>query len=92
MNEKSTLLNQLRIDRTGSAPPPARRPVVLWGAIGGIVVVAALAASWFAFASSGEVPVHAVIAKAIAHRRHPGGGGSHSSSTPPAMSRPVSRW
>jgi RND family efflux transporter MFP subunit len=64
MNEKATLLNQLRIDRTTSNPPPKR--TLLWASIAGAVVVAGLLVSWFVFAASNEIPVHAATAKAIA--------------------------
>src|SRR5579871_4231369 len=77
MNEKSTLLNQLRIDRTAASEtsrPALLRSRVLWGSLGGVIVVAALVTSWFVFADTGAVPVHAVIAKALASEGSAGGG------------------
>src|ERR1700722_2943898 len=63
MDDKSALLNQLRIDRGGpSAPSRAGR---LWlAAIVAVVAIAAIAA-WF-WTRQGAVRVHTVTAQAIA--------------------------
>jgi len=62
MEDKSALLNQLRIDR-GSEPPRSAR-WVLWGvAAAGVVAVAALA--WFWNRPKG-IPVHVAVAQSAA--------------------------
>ena len=63
MDDKSALLNQLRIDR-GSEPAPSRKGW-LWGAVAlGIAAAGGLAAWWWM--RPGAVPVHIVAAQAIA--------------------------
>ncbi|MEP6884099.1 MAG: efflux RND transporter periplasmic adaptor subunit [Gammaproteobacteria bacterium] len=63
MDDKSALLNQLRIDR-GSEPAPSHRGWIWASAALGIAAAAALAAWWWM--SPGVVPVHVVTAQAIA--------------------------
>jgi RND family efflux transporter MFP subunit len=63
MDDKTALLNQLRIDR-GSAPLPSGKRGIWLGAAAVIVVLAALAAWWWT--RPGAVPVHVVVAQAIA--------------------------
>jgi len=63
MDDKSALLNQLRIDR-GAAPSPTGK-VWIWWVAAGAVVIAALAVWWW-WTRPGAVPVHIVVAAAIA--------------------------
>lgn len=63
MNDKSALLNQLRIDRN-SAPPPADRGWVKWLALGLLVLLLAALAGWWLSRPSG-VPVKAVTAQPL---------------------------
>lgn len=63
MNDKSALLNQLRIDRN-SAPPPADRGWVKWLALGLLVLLLATLAGWWLSRPSG-VPVKAVTAQPL---------------------------
>jgi multidrug efflux pump subunit AcrA (membrane-fusion protein) len=63
MDDKTALLNQLRIDR-GSTPPPSGKRGIWLGAAAVIVGIAALAAWWWT--RPGAVPVHVVVAQAIA--------------------------
>jgi len=63
MDDKSALLNQLRIDR-GGAPAPTGK-VWIWWVVAGAVVIAALAVWWW-WTRPGAVPVHIVAAAAIA--------------------------
>jgi RND family efflux transporter MFP subunit len=63
MDDKSTLLNQLRIDRSGE-PAPSRTSRILLAAIVAIVAMAALVA-WF-WSRPGVVRVHVASAQAIA--------------------------
>jgi len=62
MDDKSALLNQLRIDR-GGEPKPARNGRIWLGAGVALAAAAALAAWWWS--QPGAVPVHAVSAQAI---------------------------
>jgi len=63
MDDKSTLLNQLRIDRGGASAPSGKSRIWL-GAAAAIVVAAALATWWWTRPSA--VSVHVVAATAIA--------------------------
>ncbi len=63
MDDKSALLNQLRIDR-GSVPAPSGRGR-LWLAIAALAVAAAGIAVWW-WTRPGAIPVHVVAAAAIA--------------------------
>ena len=63
MDDKTALLNQLRIDR-GSTPLPSGKRGIWLGAAAVIVGIAALAAWWWT--RPGAVPVHVVVAQAIA--------------------------
>src|ERR1700728_845213 len=63
MDDKTALLNQLRIDRS-SAPLPSGKRGIWFGAAAVIVGIAALAAWWWT--RPGAVPVHVVVAQAIA--------------------------
>jgi RND family efflux transporter MFP subunit len=62
MEDKSALLNQLRIDR-GSAPPASTGKIWI-GATLAVLVVAAVAAWWW-WGRAGAIPVHVVAAQAI---------------------------
>ena len=64
MNDKSALLNQLRIDRPNE-PPPAERGWLKWLA-GSVAVVALAAGAWVVLARPAGVPVHVATAQAIA--------------------------
>jgi RND family efflux transporter MFP subunit len=63
MDDKSALLNQLRIDR-GSAPASRGRRWIWPAAAAAIVTAGALAAWWWT--QPGTVPVHVAVAAAIA--------------------------
>src|SRR6266446_2402085 len=63
MDDKSALLNQLRIDR-GSASVPSGRGRIWLGVAAAIVAIAAVAAWWWT--RPGAVPVHIAAAQAIA--------------------------
>jgi RND family efflux transporter MFP subunit len=63
MDEKSALLNQLRIDR-GSGPAPSGKGGIWLVAAAVIAGFAALAAWWWT--RPGAIPVHVVMAQAIA--------------------------
>jgi RND family efflux transporter MFP subunit len=63
MDDKTALLNQLRIDR-GSGPAPSGRGRIWLGAAAVIAGFAALAAWWWT--RPGAIPVHVVTARAIA--------------------------
>jgi RND family efflux transporter MFP subunit len=63
MDDQSALLNQLRIDR-GSATAPSRGRRI-WLIAAALVVVAAALAAWW-WSRPGAVPVHVVVARAIA--------------------------
>src|SRR5665213_1884345 len=63
MDDKSALLNQLRIDRAGESTPSRTRAIVL--ATAGIMVVAAGIAFWW-WTRPVALPVHVVTAQAIA--------------------------
>ncbi len=63
MNDKSALLNQLRIDRS-SAPPPADRGWLKWLALGIVLLLVAGLAGWWLSRPSG-VPVKVVTAQAL---------------------------
>jgi RND family efflux transporter MFP subunit len=62
MDDKSTLLNQLRIDR-GSAPVPSGKGMLWLGVAAAVVAIAAVAAWWWT--RPGAVPVHVAAAQAI---------------------------
>jgi RND family efflux transporter MFP subunit len=63
MNDKSALLNQLRIDR-GSAPPPADRGWLKWVGLALVLVLLAGLAGWWLSRPSG-VPVKVITAQAL---------------------------
>ena len=63
MDDKTALLNQLRIDRSSGPAPSGIRGIWL-GAVAVMVAVGALAAWWWT--RPGAVPVHVVVAQAIA--------------------------
>jgi RND family efflux transporter MFP subunit len=63
MDDKTALLNQLRIDR-GGAPAPSGNGRIWLGAVVLIAGLAALAAWWWT--RPGAIPVHVVTARAIA--------------------------
>jgi len=62
MDDKSTLLNQLRIDRGGETAPSATRWIWLTGAL--VVVLAAAVAAWL-WTRPARIPVHVVTALAV---------------------------
>ena len=62
MNDKSALLNQLRIDRS-AAPPPPDRGWVKW-LILALVLLAVAGGAWKLLSAPGAVPVKAVSAQA----------------------------
>ena len=64
MDDKTALLNQLRIDR-GSAPAPSGKSAIWLGVAAAIVVAAALVAAWW-WTRPRAVPVQIVSATAIA--------------------------
>jgi hypothetical protein len=64
MDDKSALLNQLRIDR-GSAPAPSGKGRIWLGVAAATVAAAAVAAGWW-WTRPGAVPVHIAAAQAIA--------------------------
>jgi RND family efflux transporter MFP subunit len=66
MDEKASLLAQLRIDRSADAPTTSQpRRWTLWlGA--GLVVIALAGGGWWALARSAGVPVRAVVARELA--------------------------
>ena len=72
MNDKSALLNQLRIDRS-SAPPPADRSWLKWLALAIVLLLLVALAGWWLSRPSG-VPVKVVTAQALK-----GAGGSGTS-------------
>jgi len=63
VGDKSSLLEQLRIDRE-TRPGPPRIAWRWW--IAGIVSLLLLSAGWFIFTSPVGVPVHVAVARAIA--------------------------
>src|SRR5579863_5825379 len=63
MDDKSALLNQLRIDRGGASAPSGKGRIWL-GVAAAIVAIAAVAAWWWT--RPGAVPVHVAAAQAIA--------------------------
>ena len=63
MDDKSALLNQLRIDR-GGAPAPTGKVWIWW--VAAVAVVIAALAVWWWWTRPGAVPVHIVAAAAIA--------------------------
>jgi len=63
MNDKSALLNQLRIDRS-SAPPPAERNWTRWLVPGIVLLLIAAAAGWW-LSRPGAIPVKAATARAL---------------------------
>jgi multidrug efflux pump subunit AcrA (membrane-fusion protein) len=65
MNDKSALLDQLRLNR--SAPEPANSRPLLWWFLGGIVLLITLAmAAWLTIARTSRVPVRVVVAEEAA--------------------------
>jgi RND family efflux transporter MFP subunit len=68
MDSKTELLDQLRIDRTQAPQPQGAGTRRRWLVIGTLVVLAAGAGVWFwLFTSSHDgIPVHPVLAKAVA--------------------------
>jgi RND family efflux transporter MFP subunit len=62
MDDKSTLLNQLRIDRA-SAPVPSGKGMLWLGVAAAVLAIAAVAAWWWT--RPGAVPVHVAAAQAI---------------------------
>jgi len=63
MDDKTALLNQLRIDRASAPAPSSKGKIWLGGGLALLVVAAAAAAWWWSRADA--VPVHAVAAQAI---------------------------
>jgi RND family efflux transporter MFP subunit len=71
MNDKSALLNQLRIDRATETELSGRGRA--WWALAGVVVLSSGAAAWFWHASA-AVPVHVVAAQPVRASTVPGAG------------------
>ena len=65
MDQKTTLLEQLRIDRSSDHQTDSRAPWLLWGA-GALLLVLLAAAGWWFFLRNPGVPVHVAVAKEIA--------------------------
>src|SRR6202011_5995417 len=63
MDDKTTLLNQLRIDR-GSTPAPSGKGWI-WLVVAAVIVAAAALAAWW-WTRPGAAPVHVAAAQAIA--------------------------
>jgi multidrug efflux pump subunit AcrA (membrane-fusion protein) len=72
VGDKSSLLEQLRIDR--SVAPTTAAGVGRWLLLGGVALVAAIAGGWFVLARPGGVPVHIAIAQTVTTGASPGGG------------------
>jgi RND family efflux transporter MFP subunit len=64
MTDKSELLDQLRIERSGSAEPEKTRNYWPWG-VGAAVVVAAAALAWFIAARPDAVSVKVAVARPV---------------------------
>ena len=64
MTDKSSLLSQLRIDRSSKSPSGGGFP--WWWVACGVLVAALLAGAWLAFSGPGGVRVRAVVAKPAA--------------------------
>src|SRR5262245_32807450 len=64
MNDKASLLNQMRIDRSGDTEPEGGLPRWIWFAGAGLVAV--VVAAWLIFSGPSGLPVHAAVAKAAA--------------------------
>ena len=73
MNDKSALLNQLRIDRK-DLPPPGGGKWRLWAA-GGLAAIVVVIGVWIALSPSG-VPVHAATVRAATGGTGPSAAGS----------------
>jgi RND family efflux transporter MFP subunit len=68
MADKSSNLDQLKIDRSRQAPSSGRE---VWLAVAAIVVIAGAAGGWYVFRPAPGIPVHAVTVESAG-----GGGGS----------------
>ena len=68
MADKSSHLDQLRIDRTRAAPSSSRG---LWIALAAIVVIGGAGAGWYYFRPAPGIPIHVVTVEGAG-----GGGGS----------------
>ena len=75
MNDKSALLNQLRIDRSNAPPPAAERGWIKWLA-GAVAVLVLAAAAWAVLARPSGVPVRIATAQSIASGSGPAVGAS----------------
>lgn len=84
MTDKSSLLSQLKIDRSAPAAR-AGRPWTLWAGAGGLVLI--VIASFFFFAGGDGVPVKVAVARAAST----GGGGGGSASLLDASGYVVAR-
>jgi RND family efflux transporter MFP subunit len=71
MADKSTLLKQMRIDRSADTEPEGGVPRWAWFAGAGVLVV--VIAAWFLFSGPSGLPVHAAVAKAQAGSGSGGG-------------------
>jgi len=66
MNQKAALLSQLRIDRSETPEDPEAGKRRRWlMAIGALIVLAIVVASWWYVSASSRVNVHTVVAKAV---------------------------
>jgi RND family efflux transporter MFP subunit len=66
MDPKSELLDQLRIDRTQAPQGQGSGAWWRWLVVGTLIVLAAGACVWFFMFSHDGIPVHTVVAKAVA--------------------------
>ena len=64
MDDKVSLLNQLRIDRR--EPVRVARPRWVWWSAGGVVVLLVIGVAWVLLAAPSGIPVHAAVARAAA--------------------------
>jgi RND family efflux transporter MFP subunit len=70
MDDKVSLLNQLRIDRR--EPVRVRRPRWVWWGGAGVAVLVVAAVAWIFLAPSG-IPIHAAVAREVASEGNNGG-------------------
>lgn len=70
MDDKSALLNQLRIDRGSEVDRPGKAPLV-WGGVGALLVIAAAGAWWWLRPTA--LPVRIAVARPVATEGAPAG-------------------
>jgi RND family efflux transporter MFP subunit len=64
VGDKSSLLQQLRIDR--ETVPDSPKSGLRWWVMGGVALAVLAGGGWFVFAQSAGIPVHVAIARAVA--------------------------